>query len=469
MGVFKFEIPSQWPLEKRHASTMHVVGLDGIAWPCRIVKDDTHISLHRNRDESGKVFIAYPFCDRGELVVCTGTLPETTTPYPLTVELARGTANRLRNQLSIWQEGGLKITPKVEELTNRAVAQLGMALFELDAKSAEQSAAESLEFCLSAIFEISRSFSEQIVPVRKSEVNIPKFWMGTRINAWDEKVAQTVGQMFDIIQFPNSNDIRPEVLNAIVGPLLDASPDGLSKKLQEVDDFDGRRSVLMADVRERIGRLPSSVKLIHAAAGINGTGHRLLSYPQQLQATIDVLQTIEDVGSSLPTMVSFDCPWGERLAWSVGGVHPLQIADSLLRRGVNLTMLGLDIHLDYWPVGSLPRDPIQWIDLIDAWSQLGLPLVICLRTPSNSSSTIVERLTDVPVNSARGGLSETARLELLETVIPMMLARPAVQGIIWMQTTDAEEPRYPGGGLLNAALEPKPILEMFQRIRKKFW
>jgi hypothetical protein len=218
-----------------------------------------------------------------------------------------------------------------------------------------------------------------------------------------------------------------------------------------------------------MGRLPASVKMIHAASGLNGTGHRMLSYPQQLQATIDILQSIEDVETKLPTMVSFDCPWGERLAWSVGGVHPLQIADSLLRRGVNLTMLGLDIHLDYWPVGSLPRDPIQWIDLIATWSQLGLPLVICLRAPSNSSPKSVESPADASVNSSRGGLGDSARIELLETVIPMMLARPAVQGIVWQQTTDAEEPRYPDGGLFDKNLQPKPMLQMLQRIRDEYW
>lgn len=468
MGIIKFDLPEHWTLEKRHASSLHVVGLDGVAWPCRISRADSQISIQRNRDESGHVFVAFPFHDFGELVVSTGTLPESHTCYSLTLELARGTLNRLRNQLSNWQEGGMEVSALQLQQVERATVGFEQAIFSARLTDAERRASESLDAAMNAIFGLSQAFAEQVTPLRKSQVNVPKFWLGARLGRWHDSAAQTIGSDFEILQFPSPEHIHRHVQNAIVGPLLDASPHGLSQRLQDVDDFDARRSMLIADVREKMGRLPQSVKLIHAVSGLNGTGHRLLSYPQQLQAAIDVLQTIEDSGNKIPTMVSFDSPWSERLAWSVGGVHALQIADSLLRRGVALTMLGLDIHLDYWPNGSLAREPLQWLDLIDLWSQLGLPLVICLRAPFGNPGSS-GGAGDVVANLPRGGMDDAARLKLLETVIPMLLARPSVQGIVWQQTLDDDDLRYPGSGLLDAGLIEKAPLQMFRRLRAKFW
>ncbi|MFN6205817.1 MAG: hypothetical protein ACK49R_05175 [Planctomycetota bacterium] len=472
MGLLKFKIPDCWPLERRQASSLHVVGLDGIAWPCRIGREDQLLTVNRNKDESGHLFMAYPFPEDGELVVSTGTLPEGTTPYDLTRELARGTLNRLRNQLSNWQEGGLQLDEAILAAVQEATNALEQCIFATDSLLAEKAAAASLAASMRATFGLSQAFAEQITPIRRAQVNVPKFWFGARLRQWDQAVAARLGGHFEIIQLDHCTDLDPSIQNAILGPLLDASPNGLSPALLEADDFDARRNLLMAEVREQAGNLPPAVKMIHAVAGLNGTGHRQLSYPQQLQAAIDVLQTLEDSGNRCPTMISFDGPWCEKLAWSVGGVHALQIADSLLRRGVTVNMLGLEIHLDYSPTGSLAREPLQWVELVDTWSQFGLPLVILLRAPLGyEPPTAVGRPAsgDLVINQPRGGLQDHQRLRLLETVLPMLLARPAVQGIVWQQARDGDDPRYPGSGLLDDQLVPKPALHLFDQLREKFF
>lgn len=471
MGVLKFCIPASWSLEKRQASSLHVVGLDGMAWPCRIAREAQKLTINRNKDESGHLYMAYPFRDYGELVVSTGTLPEGATEYQLTRELARGTLNRLRNQLSNWTEGGMQIDESVDHLLTAATQALEHSIFSAEPAKAEAAASDSLEQSIKAIFAISEAFAEQITPIRRSQVNLAKYWFGARLGVWDQAVADQLGEHFEIVELNHSNQIDRSVQNAILGPLLDASPNGLPPRLLEADDFDARRNLLMADVREQVSKLPESVKLIHAVAGLNGTGHRLLSYPQQLQATLDVLQTLEDSGNRIPTMISFDGPWCERLAWSVGGTHALQIADSLLRRGVSISMLGLEIHLDYSPTGSLPREPLQWIELIDIWSQFGLPLIVLLRAPfAYEPSTLAEQTSkDFVINQPRGGMTDDQRFRLLETVIPMLVGRPAVQGILWQQARDGDDLRYPAGGLIDDQLQPKAPLKLLEKLRKKFF
>ncbi len=192
--------------------------------------------------------------------------------------------------------------------------------------------------------------------------------------------------------------------------------------------------------------------------------------------TTEILDTIDDSSVDVPVLVSFEYPWAERLASSVGGIHPLQIADSLLRQGGPLAFLGLDINLDYWPCGSLTRDPLQWIDLIDVWSQLGLPLILCMRIPqrvnagfgdgnidSNGGRRSESKELQESRNSVRCNLTDEQRLELLDTILPMMIARPSVHGMIWRQWQDTDDNRFPGGGIADANGHAKAIATRIQR------
>ena len=66
-------------------------------------------------------------------------------------------------------------------------------------------------------------------------------------------------------------------------------------------------------------------------------------------------------------------------------------------------------------------------------------------------------------------MTDDQRLSLLETVIPMLLARPAVQGILWQQARDGDDLRYPSGGLLDDQLHPKAPLKLLEKLRKEFF
>ena len=146
MGEFRFRVPSEWNLDTYHGNVIHVIGLDGIPWPCRISiskldhepnnseSADRIITISRNRDESGKLYLIYPMDHRGEMLVCTGTLPVREATYELLTELARGTLNRLRNQISIWEEGGLNIENGVQAHVQLATRMLRKSTLAKDGK-----------------------------------------------------------------------------------------------------------------------------------------------------------------------------------------------------------------------------------------------------------------------------------------------------------------------------------------------
>ena len=145
----------------------------------------------------------------------------------------------------------------------------------------------------------------------------------------------------------------------------------------------------------------------------------------------------------------------------------MQIADSLLRQGVSINFIGLDVNLDYWPCGSVVRDPLQWIDMIDIWTQLGVPLIFCFRMPTMANDSIPR--SGQLINEVRSQLSDQQRLSILETLLPMIIARPGVHGFIWRQWSDADDERFPGAGLVTESGEEKPVLETLRRVAKQIY
>lgn len=456
MGKIVFTVPPRIDLQRRVSSTIHVVGLDGIPWPCKIFFDGRHLSIHRNRDESGHVFFSYALPDYGELVLSTGTLLENDEPYHLTRELARGTLNRLRNQLSLWQEGGLEITADVFERLEVATRFLGDSIWQNDVAAADEAAHESIQHSLATIFRLCQLFGEQVMPLRRERTEQPMCWFGLNLGAQPFQLLERLPCPPDVLQVSRIDAANSSKMGLVLGPFLDASPGGIPENWARINNFDDRQAAILDDVADLLRGPLDRVNVLHVVSGINGMGHRHLSYPQQLQMTLELLSLIERFELAIPTMLSFDTPWAERLAWSVGGVHPLQIADSLLRRGAMISMLGLDINLDYWPNGSLPRDPIQWLDLIDLWSQLGLPLVIRLIAPTQVVGE-QKQSSSSGLNVVRGSISDEQLFRLLDSIIPLIQTRPSVHGIIWGQLQDGVDPRFPCGGLLDADGVPKPI------------
>ncbi|MFK7769820.1 MAG: hypothetical protein AB8B55_21610 [Mariniblastus sp.] len=484
MGEFRFRVPADWKLDPYHANSIHVVGLDGIPWPCRIaVGDDPDepetrklLSVSRNRDESGKVYLIYPFKDRGEMLICTGTLPVREEPYDLLPELARGTLNRLRNQISIWEEGGLSIEKTVHDRVSVATKFVGEAILHKEPDQRTESSHRGIEETMDAVFELSQSFGKQISKFRREHDQLSDFWMCSVAGVGEQFDASRKYASCELLEMsldPVCETQKSKLLagrgenlgkRIIVGPWLDASIGGLSQALINADDYLARKDLLLIEGRKQLENLPSSTSLIHVVSGLNGLGHRHLSYPQQLQVAVDLLRLVDESRVELPTMVSFDFPWAERLAGAVGGVHPLQIADSLLRQGLPVSFLGLEINLDCWPNGSVVRDPLQWIDLVDVWAQLGLPLVLLMRVPTGGDDN-AEVTQDRSVNHSRSNLTDKDRVEFLRTVLPMMVARPAVHGIIWQQWQDKDDKRFPRCGIVDENGNEKAIGRAIERVR----
>ena len=125
---------------------------------------------------------------------------------------------------------------------------------------------------------------------------------------------------------------------------------------------------------------------------------------------------------------SFDQPWAE---YTRGEDHepPLYLADTIVRSGLGVSGIGLEINLGYHPGGSYLRDWLDLHQLLDLWNLLGLPLYLFLTIPSSSGPD--ERAyggSQPEPRSFAGGWTPEIQARMMEDLVAQLLTRPSIRG-----------------------------------------
>jgi hypothetical protein len=123
----------------------------------------------------------------------------------------------------------------------------------------------------------------------------------------------------------------------------------------------------------------------------------------------------------------------------------------------------LELNVGFHPGGTLPRDPVDISRQLDYWSLLGLPLHVSLCVPSSPHDDPLARRR---VRLAPESWSLKAQQSWVAQVVPLLLAKPYVQGVIWNQLRDCEPHEFPHGGLFDLRRQPKPALRTLTSIRQ---
>jgi hypothetical protein len=148
----------------------------------------------------------------------------------------------------------------------------------------------------------------------------------------------------------------------------------------------------------------------------------------------------------------------------------MHFADALIRAGIELSAINLEIGVGYSPSGSPSRDLLDFSRLIDQWSILGLPLQVTLAFPS-ATGPDPNLTTDFEVDTRfwHAPISEEVQAEWISRYVPLLLAKPAVIAVFWNHFSDAQPHRFPHAGLIRADGTPKPALETLVALRKEHW
>jgi hypothetical protein len=491
MGQLRFAIPRPERLSPGAMTRAYVAGMDGIPWECRRTNSNGVLSIERDVRESGNLYFPWVVPGQGEFTLCTGSLMERPRPYHLSVELARGTLNRLRNQIDIWESGGATIPDVCRTLVHESTLALARAAIgKTDGGAADDAAGQSIELAMQAIHLVCRDYSRQVMEARRREQPLMSMLLGCRLEDvpsgeaadaftaafntavivpnWRELSVRVGDYQWDLLD-EQVQWCRDRGLRISMGPVVQFDRSSLPDWLYLwEEEFDELETSVVEFARAVVQRYLGRVHLWNCAGRMNVPGVMDLSEEQRLRLTVDLLELVRSIDPRTPTIVSFDQPWAEYVADEEQELTPLHFADTLVRSDLGMAGVALEMNFGYLNGGTLPRDPLEISRQIDRWGQLGVPLVGVVTVPSSGAGdpSALSKATVLP-SLASGGVTPQWQREQAEWLIPLLVARQPMQAVFWNQLRDDVPHDFPHAGLYDAQGQPKPVFEALMEMRKE--
>src|SRR5262249_13433104 len=171
--------------------------------------------------------------------------------------------------------------------------------------------------------------------------------------------------------------------HVVGGPLIDCATGHLpawvwlwEKDLASIASF-------MCDfVEMTVKRYKGRVRNWQLTAGSNTNSLLGLGEEEMLWLALRIAEAARQIDHNVELVVGIAQPAGEYLASQVRTHSPFVFADTLIRSGLNLAALDLELVMGVWPRGSYCRDILARSRLIALYSLLGLPLQITMGVPS---------------------------------------------------------------------------------------
>ena len=260
-----------------------------------------------------------------------------------------------------------------------------------------------------------------------------------------------------------------ESLPVLAGPLLDFSGYGLPDWLWGKDlDLTLLCDYLCEYVERIVRRYKGRVQHWHIAAGSNLAGVVARSEDELLWLTLRLLETARQANADAELCVGLAQPCGDYLARQEHTHSPLAYADTLLRTGVKLAALELELVMGVSPRGSYCRSTLEVSRLIDMYSYLGVPLQLTMGYPSD---VLPDPLADRDLTTHSGhwhsGLTSACQADWAEKFTTLALCAPAVRTVMWSHFDDGLPHQFPHAGLVDAKGNVKPALERLLMLRKE--
>ena len=491
MGLMRFKVHTPNRLTPQQAARSYMAGHDRVPWPSETVLEGEFVTIKRPMDESGNFYIPIHVDSFGELILGTATLRERERPYNLMVELARGKLNQVRNQISEWQSIGLAVPERLSNLIRESQKHFAKAATcQDDMEKCIPEAESALKAALDAANLLASSYADQALAARKRQTPQLRTLLG------GEMGNELLGD-FEARQFRNTfnTSIVPfnwryteavegkyewGVYDAQVewcqsnkmtiwgGPLLLLDNEGLPDWLQLwQDDFDTLMTFVSDYVETVVARYRGKVHVWEATAKTNVSAALGLNEEQRLRLTVRAIESTRRVDPDTDCIIRIDQPWAEYMTQDHWELSPIHFADALARADLGVTGVNLEINVGYHPGGSPLRDQLEFSRLLDLWSYLGLPLYVTLTFPTSDDEDKLAFSEAKPIpDGMRDGWNPLAQRAWVEKLVPLILAKRSVAGVMWKQLFDKDRHEFPHGGLFNGEGRPKPALATLATMRK---
>lgn len=485
MGLIRFAVyPATILKDYPEVHAGFLTGADGRVFPTRIEISDNIVGCRRTTSESAKFNVTWMVKDFGRMVIPTASLPERDTPYLLSVELARGKIVQLRNQAAQWELMGLKIPDEYVE-PNREAHRLftQAALSQSRPEAASQLAEEAIRQACIAAERLTRSYSSQALMGRLQRFGALPVSIGC--------------DLLGTVPAPESNELFSSLFNSATvsvpwkvvesvegeynwdaadkqlewcesqklmirgGPLLDLGPGGLPAWLARWEhDVANLQSFVCDFVETAVSRYQGRIRVWEICTRMNTGGALSLNEESRLTLTARVLDVARQVDEESQLFIRIDQPWGDYQSRGLHRLSPLQSVDALIRSGVGLSGVNLEVAVGYLANGTAYRDLLEFSRLIDLWTILDVPIYVTLICPSSAEQdpkALQENQSDPRVWPVT--CSEQVQSKWIEQVLELLFAKLRVAGVYLHNFSDASPHEFAHAGVLRSDHSSKEVAE----------
>jgi len=465
-------------------------GPDNMPWPTEFRSAGNQMVVSRNVDESGYLVVPWGVAGQGRLMCTTSTLMERPLPYNLLIELARGKVNQVRNQAADWQTGGLDLSPALRQQLQDLCHSFGQALNQDTPEAASAAAQQTLQQAFQTADLLVRAYSEQVFQIRhKRQAQLDSI-LACRLGVTPPQGphAATLAQACNTVIIPLSwNHIegaetvydwaRTDALvewaqkqgfNVTAGPLVDFSSAQLPAWLWLWErDPSSLATFMCRFVEAAVRRYRNRIRRWQLTAASNCANVLALDEDELLRLTYRLVEAARQVDPGLETVVGIAQPWGEYMALADRTHSPYVFADTLLRSGLNLAALDIELVMGINPRGSYCRDPLEASRLLDLYATLGVPLQVTLGYPGTDSPD-AEADPELQCAAGRWGdrIATATQADWTAALGSLVLCKPFVQGVQWCHWNDAEPHLFPNCGLVDAGGNARPTLQKLRELRE---
>ena len=490
MGLMRLTVHDRDRIPPGGLGQIYMCGQDELPWYGRAYLSGNQLIVERAESDSGSVYVPWRIDGRGVLLLGTSTLMERDRPYQLEVELARGTINRLRNQIANWEMIGLAVPDDLRNEVLTATRHFSRAATAEEPAPAAASAGQALVVAADAMDHSASLYAEQAIETRRrshaSSRRGSAFTWAIRCRRWASRgnccrrstwcrcrflgdrskpaKAAAIGSK----PTPRCEWAKTAGMKVMGGPLLELDDRGVPDWTYLWEgDFDSLLGFMLDHVTSVVKRFRSKVNLWQVVSRMSHGRVLALTEDQRLQIAAQAITKVRELDPSTPLIASFDQPWAEYLASEQLDLAPLHFADALVRADLGLSGLGIEITVGYHPGATAHRSPLAYSRLVDTWGLLELPLLVSLTLPSSAERDPLANQKIQVLSSEANDVTPQLQAAWIEQNVPLLLAKPPVQIVLWNQLSDAAPHHYPHGGLFDAADQPKPALESLRKIRQK--
>jgi hypothetical protein len=465
-------------------------GPDNMPWPTELRLDTNQLVVRRAVDESGYLMAPWPIQNLGHLMGTSATLMERPTPYNLPVELARGKVNQVRCQAADWRAGGLQLAASLHQQIHDASLAFGRAVTQPKPDEASRLAQAALDQAYQAADNLVAAYVEQVFTIRHQRqprldtalscrlasvpdeaaaaVLLPTCNALTVPLAWNtveaEEATYRWDRQDDLLAWAEANN-----LPVAAGPLIDFSSAQLPAWLWLWErDLPSLAAFACKFVESAVRRYRGRVRRWQLTAASNCATVLSLGEEELLGLTYRLAEAARQVDPGLELVVGISQPWGEYMAAEDRTHSPFIFADTLIRSGLNLAALDVEVVMGVTPRGSYCRDVLEMSRLLDLYALLGVPLHVTLGYPSQATADPdADPELRVGFGRWREGFTPEVQAKWIEEFARLTLCKPFVQAVQWVHLSDAQPHQFPHCGLLDARGNVKPLVQKLRELRDK--